>query len=529
MPELHFPWLECSVLIPLLGAISVGLMRDRDQARRVSIVVCLLAMICTLGEWYDFNSLHTFETHDHWDVLRLIFQRDVFVVDELSAPLLPLAGLLYLLTVGTTNRTKVNRFSFGWTLTSEAILLATLSCREPSTLVVLLSLATIPPWIELRHRRRPTRVYTLHMGLFVVLLASGVWLTTAGDASAANPSIAGVGLLAIAALVRSGVIPLHCWITDLFENVTFGTALLFVTPMTGAYAVIRLVLPIAPHWALQGIAVLSLVTAVYAAGMALVQHETRRFFCYLFLSHSSLVLVGLETVTAIGLTGALCVWLSVGMSLLGFGLTLRGVEARAGRLSLESYHGLIEHTPLLAALFLLTGLSSIGFPGTVGFVGTELLVEGAVGVYPLVGLAVVLAAMLNGIAILQVYFRVFTGTRRGATISLSARPSERFGGLVLIILIVAGGLFPQPGVSSRYHAAVELMNHRKTAVAPHNGQNEKETALDVIDDRLHKPNSDTLQQTPPHAQRGSLDTRTAALIEGIERVTKAKLQLGLFP
>ncbi len=459
MTQLHLPWLELSVLIPLAGGIWVGTLRDREKARVLCSIICLVAMFCTIGEWFDFTSLQTFEAHDSFDQLEPLFGYDVFVVDELSAPLLPLAGLLYLLTVLTTMRTKVNRVSFGWTLFSEAILLATLSCRDPWMIVALMSLGTIPPWIELRRRRRPSRVFALHMLLFVALMVAGVWLIP-DDASATNPSILGTSLVALAALLRNGVIPLHCWITDLFENATFGTALLFVTPMTGAYAVIRLVLPVAPDWALQSIAILSLITAVYAAGMALVQHETRRFFCYLFLSHSSLVVVGLEMVTPIGLTGALCVWLSVGLSLLGFGLTLRSVEARVGRLSLNSYHGLIEHTPLLAALFLLTGLSSIGFPGTVGFVGAELLVEGAVGIYPLVGLAVVIAAGLNGIAIMHAYFRVFTGARHTAAIPLTARPSERLAGLLLIVLIIGGGLFPQPGVSSRYHAAVELMKHR---------------------------------------------------------------------
>ena len=56
--------------------------------------------------------------------------------------------------------------------------------------------------------------------------------------------------------------------------------------MPGAYAVMRILMPIAPDWGLQWIAIISLVTAVYAGGMALVQHETRRFFCYLFLSQS---------------------------------------------------------------------------------------------------------------------------------------------------------------------------------------------------------------------------------------------------
>ena len=164
-------------------------------------------------------------------------------------------------------------------------------------------------------------------------------------------------------------------------------------------------------------------------------------------------------------TGALCVWLSVGISLLGFGLTLRSVEARTGRLSLDSFHGLYEHTPILAGLFLLTGLASIGFPGTVGFIGTELLVEGAIGVYPFVGLAVVLAATLNGVAVVLAYFRVFTGTRHLASISLKCRTSERITILILTALIVGGGLYPQPGVSSRYHAAVALMEHRGVKAA----------------------------------------------------------------
>jgi NADH-quinone oxidoreductase subunit M len=173
-----------------------------------------------------------------------------------------------------------------------------------------------------------------------------------------------------------------------------------------------------------------------------------------------LVLVGLETVTAVGLTGALCVWVSVGLSLLGFGLTLRSVEARAGRLSLDSFHGLYRHVPSLAALFLLTGLSSIGFPGTLGFVGAELLVEGAVGVYPVVGVLVVVAGALNGIAVMHGYFRLFTGTEHEASVSLRARWAERVAILVLSVLIIGGGLWPQPGVASRYHAAQEIISRR---------------------------------------------------------------------
>ncbi len=153
-------------------------------------------------------------------------------------------------------------------------------------------------------------------------------------------------------------------------------------------------------------------------------------------------------------------WISVGLSLTGFGLTLRAIESRVGRLSLQDFHGLYEKMPHLASFFLLTGLASVGFPGTVGFVGVELIVEGAIDVYPYVGMLVVVAAALNGISILRVYFRLFTGTVHTSTFSLVARWPEKIAILILSFLVLAGGLFPQPGVHSRHHAAEAIMSRR---------------------------------------------------------------------
>ncbi len=464
MLELHLPWLELTIFTPLIGVAAVCYVRNPEMARKRALIVTGLTLFFAVGAWEDFSTLRRFEAHDHWDLITPWLGSDAVVIDELSAPLLPLGALLYFLTTLATPRTKVRRFPFAWTLFSLSLLLALLSCRQPWGIIGLLAAQTIPPVMELRSRGRSTRVFLLHMGLFIGLLGGG-WAMIDAEGPKSAHSMWAIGMLMAAVLIRSGIIPVHCWITDLFENATLGTALLYVTPMAGAYAAVRLVLPVAPDWALRGIAVLSLVTAVYAASMALVQREARRFFCYLFLSNSSLVLVGLEVATPLGLTGGLCVWLSVGMSLAGFGLTLRALEARTGRLSLADYHGLYDHMPSLAAFFLLTGLASIGFPGTIGFIGAELLVEGAVGVYPFVGTLVVFAAALNGIAVLHAYFRLFTGTEHTASISLKARLPEKIAVLVLSVLIIGGGLLPQAGVASRYHAATEIISRRKVSPA----------------------------------------------------------------
>jgi NADH-quinone oxidoreductase subunit M len=459
MIELHLPWLELAIALPALGALLLIGLRDPEAAQRRTLLFSGLSLACAVGAWLDFGSLHTFEAHDCWSLCPQFFGSEFFVIDELSAPLLPMAALISFVTALATLRTKVRRYPFAGSLVSETILLATLSCRHSWGIIALLAIGVLPPLWELRSRGKPMRVFAIHMSLFVTLLVAGLWLVERTPAGTA-PSNLALGLLIAAILLRSGIVPLHCWMTDLFEHASFGTSLLFVTPMVGVYAAVRLLLPIAPDWALRSIALISLFTAVYAAGMALVQRDGRRFFCYLFLSHSSLVLVGLEIATPIGLTGALCLWISVGLAMTGFGLTLRSIEARTGRVSLSEFHGLYEHTPALAAFFLITGLASIGFPGTIGFVGAELLLEGAVDVYPWVGLLVVLAAALNGIAVLQAYFRLFTGKRYFPTISLQSRLPERIAVLALAALLLGGGIFPQPGLSSRYHAASELIAAR---------------------------------------------------------------------
>src|SRR6185437_15710446 len=104
-----------------------------------------------------------------------------------------------------------------------------------------------------------------------LLLAGGILLDQT-DNDPARSTMAAALLLA-AVLIRCGVVPAHCWITDWFEHASFGIALLYVIPLSGVYAAIRLVLPIAPGWILHGLGLMSLVTAFYAASMALIQQE----------------------------------------------------------------------------------------------------------------------------------------------------------------------------------------------------------------------------------------------------------------
>jgi NADH-quinone oxidoreductase subunit M len=478
---LHLPWLELSIACPILASIICWRVKNESLARNIALVACLLTFLLTFGEWFDFMTLKTFSAQDSNSVVFLLFGAEYFVIDELTAPLLFRVALLFGLTIAATMRSKASRFSVVRTLLAEAIVLAVLSCSSTMLLCVLLAVSTILPWYEMRLRGRDTSVYSLCMLLHLGLMFVGIVLLRFGHDRPFLANLA-AGLLVLSAMLRAGIFPGHFWIVDLFEKCTFGTAILFVAPMVGAYFVMRLVLPVVPIWALHGIAILSLSTALYAAAMAVVQVEARRFFAYLFISQSSLVLAGLELANPIGMTGALCIWLEIGLSLGGLALTLRAVESRIGRISLEQYHGLFDQMPHLGSLFLFTGLASIGFPGGLAFVGLELLVEGTVEVYPLVGTIIVLATAINGVALLRAYFRIFTGTRHVATVSIAARPAERFVAITLSLLILVVGIWPSAVIHSRYHAAESLLRIRQDTGIDRQSESSRPSSSSTLDE-----------------------------------------------
>lgn len=489
MKELHLPWLELSVALLIFGSLLVRWVRPAYKTRWVSLGLLAISLLFNLSAWFDFATTHAVEAHDRWDALHAILGVDLLVIDEFSAPLLMLTSLHSFLTVLSTLRTKIERVPYSGILAAQGITQAIFCTKSPWFLIGLLALSTLPPWVDLIRRGKPSRVFVIHMTAHVALLVAG-WSLVSTSMQGTPLFLAGGVLLVISILIRSGVAPLHCWMTDLFEHASFGSAILFVTPMAGAYAAVRLVVPHAPDWSLQWMAFASFFTSVYASGMALVQREARRFYCYLFLSHASLVLVGLETATAEALTGGLCVWFSASLSLTGFGLTLRAVEARLGRLSLRDYHGLYDHMPNLAVLFLITGLASVGFPGTIGFVSSELLVDGIIHVYPWLGVAVVIASAMNGIAIIATYFRLFTGTKHMSTISLQSRLQERLAVISLLVIMIGGGIAPQPFIASRESAAEHIIQdraaHHPDSESPPAKSRESAIEEEVESEEIHK-------------------------------------------
>jgi NADH-quinone oxidoreductase subunit M len=391
-------------------------------------------------------------------------------IDALSAVLLPFAASLWLLTVAVTPRASLDRGGLRRTALATLVTLVSF-LTESAVVLLLLSVASVWTFLsalaEPAHRRQ-RRIAAVYLGCSTVIFGAGVALLISPGMQGTIRETVGLWLIVVAALVRKGIVPFHAWVPEVFDHGRLGPAILFTAPQLGAYITVVLIVPRASPEMLRTIAVLALGTAVYGAALALVQTSARRACGYLFMSQSALVMAGLDCTSVSALAGGLLVWLSAGLAFAGLARCVLVLEARRGRLDLTRYHGGYERMSVLAISFLAMGLACTGFPGTLGFVGEELLVQGAIDLFPVMGFAVVIASALTGLAVVRMYFSLFCGrsdplTHSGLPLGLKRREAWTFGALV--VALIGFGIAPRPLVDSRFAASNEILQQRRARLA----------------------------------------------------------------
>ena len=465
-------WLAALVAWPAL-VVGLSFLRIDVERLRATAVACAMAMLGTSLAVFAVPELGTVSLGPA-PLGEALGGGELVRVDALASALLPFAAGLWLLTVAASPRAALDR---GGLRRTALATLTTLGCFLTESPVVLLALwtASVATFLSAladpahRHQRRIVAAY---LGASTVLFGAGVLLLVWPGTRGTWFEAAGIWLIVIAALIRKGIFPFHAWVPEVFDRGRLGPAILFSAPQLGAYVTAVLIVPRAPADVLRVIAILALGTAVYGAVLALVQTSARRACGYLFMSQSALVMAGLDCTSNEALTGGLLLWLSAGIAFAGLARTVLVLEARRGRLDLSRHHGGYERMPVLATSFLTMGLACTGFPGTLGFVGQELLVDGAVDAFPVLGFAVVVAAAFTGLAVLRMYFALFCGRSHasadsGIQLGLTRREAWTFASVVLVL--VGTGIVPGPIVDSRLAASDEIMRLRqpsRTATPP---------------------------------------------------------------
>jgi NADH-quinone oxidoreductase subunit M len=375
-------------------------------------------------------------------------------IDGLTALLMPFIAVVDLAILLAAPRRDLEPRAVARMLLGVATTFAMLATAHPVLLVVLWIASAVSTWSAVRRTLggRPTaRVYAIVVGTAVALMIVGTALLVADPPwERTHGTLGAVGgwLVAVAVMMRKGLVPFHSWYPALYTGGPLASALAATIPQVASYTAIRLLVGhadgVGPELVFLSNA--ALVTAAYGAALAVVQRDARGLVGHLAMSQSAMVLAGIAATEPMELVGALAVWVSSGLALTGIGLVVWALESRAGRISIDTLQGRFADAPALAVFFLLFGLASLGFPGTLSFVADDLIISGALGAQTHAGVLVILATVFAGIAVIRGWFRIFGGPVTIDAPRHEILPRERFVFAALLAILVGLGLWPGPFV-----------------------------------------------------------------------------------
>jgi NADH-quinone oxidoreductase subunit M len=407
-------------------------------------------------------------------------------VDGVSVPLVVLTALLTLLcTIYTVHSLPAPGRApvFGaLVLLLEAGLLGTFVALDLVLFFVFFEVVLIPMYFLIavwgggeraRHAATKFILYTL-LGSVLVLIGIATIYSSAGtfdlvelsqrggSGLAHGTQVAAFAALFIGFAVKSPLWPLHTWLPDAHtEAPTVGSVLLAgVLLKMGTYGLVRVALPVLPDGArtlAPALGVLAVAGIVVGSLCCLAQRDVKRLVAYSSVGHMGFVLLGIATLTPVGVNAALLGNLAHGLitGLLFF--LVGGVKDRYHTADLATLgSGLAERQPRLGGLFAFACIASLGLPGLAGFWGEAFALLAAYRPAPALSrslFAVLLAVAAVGTAVTTAYFlRLLRGLVLGPDVATGAvtvggaadaRRLELVAWTPLVLLTVAVGLYPR--------------------------------------------------------------------------------------
>jgi NADH-quinone oxidoreductase subunit M len=401
-------------------------------------------------------------------------------VDGVSLPLVVLTALLTFLslvyTLGHLPDAGRPRAFVGLILLLEVGMLATFVALDLLLFFVAFELVLAPMWFIIagwggEGRRAAANKFilvTLTGSAFMLLGFLLIWAKT-GTLDVTKLAAAGgdgmsrtVQLLAFLAIgigfaVKAPMWPLHTWLPDAHTAApTVGSVLLAgVLLKMGTYGFVRIALPVVPAGARDVapyLAALAVVGIIYGSLACLGQRDLKRLIAYSSVGHMGFVLLGIATLTSVGINGALYANVAHGLitGLLFF--LVGGIKDREHTTDLVELRGaLYARAPRLGSLLAFAAVASLGLPGLAGFWGEFLAMFGAFrpdpGLPRPLFIALMVAAgvgtVLTAAYLLAVVRRVAQGP-----VALDVRPLRDVSALEaaswapLALLVVLLGLMP---------------------------------------------------------------------------------------
>jgi NADH-quinone oxidoreductase subunit M len=260
----------------------------------------------------------------------------------------------------------------------------------------------------------------------------------------------------IAFAVKVPMFPLHTWLPDAHVQAPTGGSIILAAVLLklGTYGYVRFCMGMfaGPAWQsaanLAGLAIGGGI--LYAALVAWKQDDVKRLVAYSSVAHMGFVMLGLFSGTRSGIEGALLQMINHGISTGALFLLVGVIYDRRHTREVREFGGLAKVMPIYAAIFIIVTMSSIGVPGTNGFVGELMIVLGTFVSLPLGShgqiqatlamTGVILAAVYMLSVVQKMFFGPLANPKNKNLPDLNVRETVALAPLVALIFVI--GLFP---------------------------------------------------------------------------------------
>jgi NADH-quinone oxidoreductase subunit M len=481
--------LSLGTFLPILGAVLL-IFIPPAQERVIKATGTLFAFLALLAGVlvllrFDYGSAGTLQLELDLNWIPQIDARYHIGVDGMSLPLFILSLLVSALCmiyswwhIPEPGKTKA---FMALVLLLETGMNGTFMALDLILFFVFFELVLVPMYFMIGIWGGPRReyaavkffLYTLFGSIFMLLGFLALYFTSDprtfdmveltrqgfGDTPALFQNLVFLGLF-LGFAIKVPMWPFHTWLPDAHtEAPTVGSVLLAAILLKmGTYGFIRIAIPILPEAAVTYapiIGILAVIGIIYGALCCFAQTDLKRMIAFSSVGHMGFVMLGIATLTDIGINGAIFGMVAHGL-ITGMLFFLAGsIHERYHTREISSLGGLLHQIPRFGSVLTFTAIASLGLPALAGFWGEMLALLGAYNPHPALnatlfrilmiggGIGTVLTAgyflwMLQRVNLGKVPERFSSGHGVFDVVRL-----EWFAWAPLLLLIIAAGLYPK--------------------------------------------------------------------------------------
>ncbi|MFC4565246.1 NADH-quinone oxidoreductase subunit M [Nocardiopsis mangrovi] len=488
------PWLTLAIALPALGGLGVALLpREKAElAKRVTLGVTLatLVLVAAMASAFVPTSAERLQFTEVYPWIPRFGVSYAVGVDGIALLLILMSAVLVPLVVLAAWRENDDaddrgKGYFALILVLEAMMIGVFAATDVFLFYVFFEAMLIPVYFMIgRYGRGDGRrraavkflLYSLFGGLLMLVAVIGVYVYGGtflwsdlvgpeGGLAGLDTSVARWLFLGffIAFAIKAPMWPLHTWLPSAAGSSRPGTAVLLVGVLdkVGTYGMLRYCLELFPEasaWFVWPVLVLSVISIVYGAILAIGQSDMLRLIAYTSVSHFGFITLGIFAMTSQGQSGASLYMVNHGFATGALFLVVGFLIARRGSAQIADYRGVQKVAPVLAGSFLVAGLAGLALPGLSPFVSEFLVFIGTFAAYPVPAVIAAIGVVLAALYILWMYQRTMTGPTPESLAKLrDLSKREVWAVAPLLALIVVFGVYPQPLLNVINPAVAETM------------------------------------------------------------------------